>query len=361
MIPKQRSLGSKAILACSLLFIVDSQVALSFQRQGSAKPAAAARQAAFGGSATAKIRLPSIFGDSMVLQRDRPVPIWGRAMAGEAIVVRIAGKQASANADGDGKWKVMLPALPAGGPHALTVHGSSDVGITLKDVLIGEVWICSGQSNMAMAVRRCADAEQEIAAAEFPDLRLITVKRIATDKPQANFTGSWQACTPETIGSFSGVGYFFGRELHKELDVPIGLINSSVGGTPAESWTSHAALQAQVGLKPLLDRWEQAVTDFDPVKAKQEYSEKLVRWNQLAKRRTAEGQKPPRRPRLAVRPRWNTHYPGMLFNGKIAPLIPFAIRGAIWYQGESNATRAYQYRTIFPTMIRGLEKALGAG
>ena len=314
------------------------------------------------GSVAAEVKLPSIFGDHMVLQRGKPVSVWGQAEPGESIKVSIADKQASGKANSDGKWKVALPELKAGGPHELAIEGSSGASVTFEDVLIGEVWICSGQSNMAMTVSRSADSEQEIAAANHPSIRLITVRRIATDAPQEDFNGNWAACSPQAVGNFSAVGYFFGRRIQEELNVPIGLVNSSVGGTPAESWTSRSALEAQSSLKPLLDRWEKAATSFDPEKAKGEFEEKLARWQETVEKRKAEGKKPPRRrPRLAVQPRLSTHYPGMLFNGKIAPLIPFAICGAIWYQGESNAPRAYQYRTVFPTMIRDWRKRWAQG
>lgn len=305
------------------------------------------------------LRLPSLFGDHMVLQRDKAVPVWGKAAPDSRIKVSIAEQTASGRADKNGVWKVQLAKLDAGGPHALKVESSDGDAITFKDVLVGEVWLCSGQSNMAWPVNRANAAEKEIASAKFPRIRLISVRRNATDVPQEDFTGSWSQCSPQTVAGFSAVGYFFGRRLHKDLDVPIGLINSSVGGTPAESWTSRPALKAQASLKPLLDRWEKAAADYDPEKAKARYEDQRAKWEVAAAKAKKAGKRPRRRPRLASPPKQSTHYPGMLFNGKIAPLIPFAMRGAVWYQGESNASRAFQYRTVFPTLIRDWRKRWG--
>ncbi len=302
------------------------------------------------------LHLPSIFGDHMVLQRNSVVPVWGKAAPGSEIKVSIASQTVNGTTDKHGLWKVQLAKLAAGGPHRLKVESSGGDAITFQDVLVGEVWLCSGQSNMAMSVNRVNNAKQEIASAKFPEIRLISVRRIATDVPQGDFTGSWSQCSPRTVAGFSAVGYFFGRRIHQDLDVPIGLINSSVGGTPAESWTSRPALKAQATLKPLLDRWEKSAAAYDPEQAKARFETQLAKWKVAAAKAKADGKRPRRRPRLAPPPKLSTHYPGMLFNGKIAPLIPFAMRGAIWYQGESNAGRAFQYRTVFPTMIRDWRK-----
>jgi sialate O-acetylesterase len=263
--------------------------------------------------ATAAVRLPAMIGDNMVLQRSRPVPIWGWASKGEDVTVSVAGQSLAAKADDDGRWQVVLTKLDVGEPLEMTIKGSSGTTITLKNIAVGEVWVCSGQSNMAMGVSMCNSAKEEIAAANYPQVRLFPVAKEKALHPVGDVNGNWTPCTPQSIaaggwGGFSAAAYFFGRELHKELHVPIGLIDTSWGGTTAESWTSRKALEANPALKPL-----------------------------------AQGE---------------TSY---LYNGMIAPLIPYAIRGAIWYQGESNAIHAYQYRTLLPVMIANWRADWGQG
>ncbi len=230
--------------------------------------------------------------------------------------VSIAGQTLTAKAGEEGRWKVVLQKLTAGKPLRLTVKGSSGSAVTLKNILVGEVWIASGQSNMELDVAACNDAAREIAAARFPTIRLFTVARKEAAEPQTDCTGRWTECSPATVPRFSAVAYFFGRRLHKELDVPVGLIEAAWGATQAESWTSRKALEGSPALKPL-----------------------------------AKG---------IVKGRLK-HPPSCLFNGMIAPLIPYAIRGVIWYQGEGNSGRAYQYRTLFPAMIANWRKDWGQG
>ena len=190
--------------------------------------------------AQADVKLPKIFGDAMVLQREKPLTIWGTADAGEKVTVTVGDSSASATTAKDGRWSVQLPAMPAHkNPVPFTVRGNNE--ISLKDVLVGDVWICSGQSNMEWSVAAAKNPQQEIAAADHPQIRLFTVKRLKADQPVQDVTGSWAECSPDSIPKFSAVGYFFGRHLQKHLDVPIGLINSSWGGTPAEYWTPKSA------------------------------------------------------------------------------------------------------------------------
>jgi len=265
-------------------------------------------------SARAEVRLPHLLGDEMVLQRERPIPIWGTADPGETVAVEFAGRRATTNADAKGAWRVTLEPLPAGGPYEMTVRGKNTR--TLRDILIGEVWVCSGQSNMQWPVEWSANAQEEIANAHYPRIRLFTVPPTIASEPLSDVGGAWVACSPQTIPSFSAVAYFFGRALHRELGVPVGLINASWGGTTAEAWTSHPTLAANPDFAPILARVH---ADDDPNK------------------------------------------PSVLFNGMIHPLLPFAIRGAIWYQGESNVGRAYQYRSLFPALIRDWRAAWGEG
>jgi len=470
--------------------------------------------AALAASAQAEVRLPALFGDHVVLQQQTEAPIWGWAEPGERIAVRAdwLDDPIISAADENGRWKLSLPTPEAGGPYTLTIEAENV--ITLTDVMIGEVWICSGQSNMEMPVDYVGpgywgvtDYEQEIAAADYPQIRLFTVQRALDTEPRDDCTGQWRRCSPDTAGEFSAVGYFFGRDLHEELDVPIGLICTAWGGTPAEAWTSYEALQ-------MLPDWAAALRDVDRLRAdpdafEDEYQAALASWRRACRqadpglrgewmkvslddstwktmdvpgvwrsdelggfdgvvwfRRSVEvpdgwAQRPlvlelgpiddwdvtwfngqrigahdsgyawqterrydvlasmvrGGRNVITVRvidtggaggiygsadqlklhpaddgddddgeaiglagpwryaigapmadlppsPRKKTFHagsPGALYNGMIAPLLPYAIRGAIWYQGESNRYDPAGYRTLFPAMIRCWRDAWGRG
>ncbi|MCR4414082.1 MAG: sialate O-acetylesterase [Thermoguttaceae bacterium] len=268
--------------------------------------------------AMAAPRLPAVFSDNMVLQRGQALPVWGWAEPGEEVVVGLAGQSAKATACKAGKWQVKLAAMEAGGPHELVVQGK-DKSIAVKNVLVGEVWVCSGQSNMEWPVAASVNAPEEAAAANFPQIRMFTVAKKVADQPQDDCQGSWTVCSPQTVPGFSAVGYFFARKLHQDLGVPVGMINASWGGTPAESWTSRKALESESCTVPILQRWEKNTDQKNP---------------------------------------WR---PASLYNGMIAPVVPYAIRGAIWYQGESNIGRAWQYRTLMPLLIRDWRAAWGQG
>jgi sialate O-acetylesterase len=295
--------------------------------------------------AAAAVKLPAVIGDGMVLQRDIKVPIWGTAKPGEKVTVTFGDQKATATTGADGRWMVTLDALKAGGPFEMTVAGSDT--ITLKDILVGEVWICSGQSNMAWPTGRTANAEQEIREANYPKIRLFTVANKVAGTPQSDTKGSWVRCSPETVGRFSAVAYYFGRYLYKDLNVPIGLIHTSWGGTPAEAWTSRATLEADPDLKVIVDQWDRQIADH--------------RKAPPAPQRPPARTRPAAAARAPVDPEASPHRASGLYNGMIQPLIPYAIRGAIWYQGESNAPRAYQYRKLFPAMIGNWRKAWGEG
>ncbi len=307
----------------------------------------------------AEVRLPAIVGDNMVLQQGRPVPIWGWADAGEDVTVAVAGQSLAAKADANGRWQVTVAELESTEPLQMTITGSSGCELTLKNLLVGEVWVCSGQSNMQWSVNRSDNAQEEIAAADYPKIRLFTVTRKTADTPQPDCKGQWAECSPQTVPGFSAAAYFFGRHLHKQMDVPVGLINTSWGGTPSEAWTCRKALEAQSSLKPLLERWDASVAGFDSVLA--DYRKRLASWEEAAAKAQEADKEPPKKPRQPGNPADSPHRPASLFNGMIAPLVPFAIRGAIWYQGESNVSRAHQYRTIFPAMIRNWRAVWGEG
>jgi sialate O-acetylesterase len=302
--------------------------------------------------AAAAVRLPAIFSDHMVLQQEATVPVWGWADAGEEVTVSVAGASEKAKADAAGNWSVKLGKLSAGGPHTLTVAGRNT--LTVKDVLIGEVWLGSGQSNMAMKVSAARNFEQEKAAANFPQVRMFTEQSGPAKTPQEGGKGAWVVCSPETVGTFSATLFFTGREIHQSLGVPVGLINSSVGGTPIESWIDAATQRATPELKPVFAAVAKADAAFDAVAAKAAYEKQVARWTESVKAARAEGKPLPRKPRDPVALRERKGDVGGLFNGKIAPLIPYAIRGALWYQGEANSgpDKAPYYSTQLSLLVK---------
>lgn len=274
----------------------------------------------------AEVKPNGLFCDGAVLQQGIRVPVWGTARKGERVTVKFQNQELSTVAK-NGHWKVNLKPLKAGGPFMLTIVG--DNTITLTNVLVGEVWLCSGQSNMGFKLSQAENAAEATATARDPQLRLFTVPREPAASPKSDVLGTWEESDPDTAAKFSAVAYFFGRDLRHALRVPVGLIDSSVGGTPAEAWTSRAALAADPELKKMLD---------------QDADENAAR-------------KQPATTRQSKRPK----APGVLYNGMIAPLQPFALAGVIWYQGEANSWRAAQYQKLFPTLIHNWREAWGQG
>ena len=281
-------------------------------------PLAVAQQATAEAKTATTLSLASIFSDHMVLQRDVKLPIWGHAEPGAKVEVQLAGATKEATADKDGKWSVSFSPLKAGGgPLELSVK-SGDETVHMTDVLVGDVWVASGQSNMEWSMEKTNDAESEIAAADWPEIRFVDVPNVPSDKPLDSFkSAGWQPIKPENIGDFSAVAYFFARDLHKELNVPIGLIGCNWGGTPMEAWTSREALESSDTFKPAL--------------------EAAGKENRIH------------------------HRPAALFNGMLSSVIPYGIRGAIWYQGESNAERHEQYAELSKLMIADWRNRWGQG
>jgi sialate O-acetylesterase len=443
-------------------------------------------------AASADVRLPNIFGDNMVLQRDRPIMIWGWANPGEKVTVQLDKQSKKVTAGKDGKWKLSLNAMPAGGPFQLTVKGKNT--ISLNNVVIGEVWICSGQSNMEWRVQNSNNPEVEIASANYPQIRHIKVPNTIAGAPMDDIgEAHWTICSPETVGSFTAVGYFFARQLQEEINVPIGLINTSWGGTHIETWTSREAFEESDEFRSLIASMK--TLNLDSIRRQNEQviirkieklqgpirksDQSVAAWKDLKfddsawptmqipalwERRalgnmdgvvwfrkivTLDGGETSKdavlhlgaiddadetyvngvkvgstndysikrsytiQPGLlkegtnviAVRVEdtgggggiygesddlhisfgntkvplagsWSyqvesllrtngdvspNQFPTLLFNAMINPLIPYSIRGALWYQGESNAGRAYQYRKAFPLMIKDWRKRWGQG
>ncbi|MEZ6056178.1 MAG: sialate O-acetylesterase [Planctomycetaceae bacterium] len=311
------------------------------------------------GHVAADVKLPAVFGSHMVLQREMPVPVWGWAEAGEEVTVSIREQSKSTVAGDDGRWKVTLEPLTVGEAATLKVTGKNE--LVLEDVLIGEVWVCSGQSNMQWAVSSAIDSDLEATSGNHPMLRLFKVPQISKAEPQTDVPAEWTHCTPETLPGFTAVGYYFGRQMQQSLGVPVGLIQTAWGGTRAEAWTSAEGMASRPELRPLLDKWEQDDKAYDADKANAAHAVAMTKWKAAAAAAKSAGKAVPRQPQAPSEPRLDRHHPSNLYNGMVAPLIPFAIRGAIWYQGESNASRAYQYRTLMPTMISSWRKAWKQG
>jgi sialate O-acetylesterase len=304
----------------------------------------------WGASVHADVQVSPLFGNNMVLQRNLAVPVWGTADAGESVAVSINGQTQKTVAGPDGKWMVKLAPLKASESLEMTISGKNK--LDLKNVAVGEVWLASGQSNMEFPLRYANNAGKEIAASTDPSLRMFTVQRTAFPNMQTSVVGAWLPSIPPDSRDFSAVAYFFARELRKKLNVPVGIIHSSWGGTQAQAWTSRAALEANPDLKTqIIVPAENAAATY-PAALEKYNAETLPAWQKAVNAAKAAGQKEPRQPPLPGGGPNDRATPSALFNGMIAPLIPYGIAGAIWYQGESNADQAKQYRTLFPTMIR---------
>jgi len=310
-----------------------------------------------GQSVHAELRLPAVFSDHMVLQRDRPIPIWGWTDPGRRVEVALGGVRAEVHATRDGRWQAVLPAQVAGGPHTVTVTG--DDTITLRDVMVGEVWVASGQSNMERGVRTTDTPTTVIPAAHHPNLRLFMIPRRSAATPQTDVEARWVQCTPETIvqggeQGFSAVAYHFACELQSRLAVPIGMIEGAWGGTRIEPWISPEGLSAVPALAPVLSQVQLAM----PASSlhRQTMSDAITaydRWIQ-AGRAALESQTPP--PSLPPAPGGLWLRPGAaasIFHGMIHPLVPFGIRGVIWYQGESNVNEGVLYADKLKALIIG--------
>lgn len=281
----------------------------------------------------ADVTLPNIFSDHMVLQRDQENKFWGRAEPGESVSVEVQGQKVSATADASGNWSVSLPKLSVGEPFEISVSGKNK--LTIKDVLVGEVWICSGQSNMQWSVGQSNDADLEKLAANFPKIRMVNYMQKGTQTPEWSHDGrGWNVASGETVGGFSAVGYFFARQLHETLGVPVGMINNAWGGSACEAWIDRSVLAKDGKYDELLERWAGTEKEFDELSKVSDATE-----DQKKKLNALRGQ-------LSGNQR-----PGNIYNGVLKSHLGYGIRGAIWYQGESNAGRAYQYRDLFPLMI----------
>jgi len=302
--------------------------------------------------ARAEVKLPALIGDNMVLQQGKSIAFRGTASPDEKVTVTLGGQSVSATAGKDGRWKVELKPLPAGGPHEVKIAGTNT--ITLRNVLVGEVWVCSGQSNMQWGLANSADGAKEIAEANYPQVRVFSVKFARADKPQEDCTGSWVVCSPQTARGFTAVGYFFGRQIHKDLKVPVGLIYSAVGATVIESWMDRGVIESDGEFKAAITRYEKTMADYKA------YQEAMAKWAAEANQSRAAGQPVPPEPKRTSwdASNWN---PGVLYNAMVVPLFPYTIAGVIWYQGESNGGQGKAYARLLPAMIANWRKGWALG
>ncbi len=297
------------------------------------------------------VQLAPIFTDHTVLQRGQPLPIWGRAAAGETISVSFHDQTAHTTADANGRWSVRLKPFPAHlDPAEFTVTGVNT--ITLRDVLVGDVWLASGQSNMEWPVNLTRDAEKEMAAANFPLIRHLKIEHASSPTlGESVKTTGWQPASPETVGGFTAVGYFFAREIHQKLGVPVGIIHGSWGGTAIESWLSEPARSSTSLATTLAARWQKSLVEWPPERVAR-YPADMAAWKKADADAKAAHAKNlmvwPQPPATDDSPA----LPGGPFNAMIAPLQPVALRGVLWYQGESNVERAGEYAELFSTLIR---------
>ncbi len=298
-------------------------------------------------AAMADVRLPGMFSDAMVLQQGVPLPVWGWADPGEKVVVAIEGHEASTTTNNDGKWHVTLQSLKADGrPLQMTIHGRNT--IVIRDALVGEVWLCSGQSNMAMGVKYCLNAKDEIAGADFPQLRIYNTRSSPSPVRQTDHHGKWLVCSPHNIGEWTAVGFFFARYLHKKLGVPVGLINASKGSVPIQTFMSIQSLKVVPSAKADLEVYEKRVKTY------------------LEYRNTGKGVVDTGTTQNGEEPPGNAfNDPEAFYNSSIFPLAPYALRGAVWYQGEGHANDVCDqpdyYAQALPALITDWRKVWHQG
>lgn len=314
----------------------------------------------------ANIKLASPFGDYMVLQRNKTVPVWGTAAPGEKVTITFNKQVNSVVAGSEGKWSISLNKLKAGGPFTMNIAGNNT--ITLQDVYIGEVWLCSGQSNMDFTVARedrywCGvfNEKEEIANANYPLIRVFDTAYSPREEIQDEVAGNWEIVSPKTVGHISAVAYFFARDLQKKLNVPIGLITTAYGASTAEVWISKSALKSNPKFDSLLIKFQDKINKYLPDTAAQnKYRKAYDKWVIDAAKAKAEGKdelRGPKNPNPVV----DQHNPFVLWNGMVAPLVPYAVAGALWYQGESNTPTASIYRELMETLILDWRKQWNQG
>jgi len=312
---------------------------------------------------TQTLSLAAPIADHMVLQQGKPTSVWGKAKAGSSVTVAFGDQSVNAQADDNGDWKATLaPVATSAEPAELKVTCSDGSEVTVADILVGEVWMCSGQSNMEWSLGRLKDPV--IADATLPMVRLFKTKSKTAESVQSDCEGTWKVSTPKTATGFSAVGFHFGKLLYEELNVPIGLVDTSWGGKRVEAFTDRQKLLNVDAAKPLLQEWDKIAADYDPQADQKKLAAAMKKWNEkrdqiLAKTEAGTKPKLPRKPKLKGPPNLNTGYPGAIYNQKVAPWTNYAIAGTIWYQGESNTGRAVQYESLLTALIEDWRKKWG--
>ena len=316
----------------------------------------------------AEVKPNPLFTDNAVLQQGMPVTVWGTASDGEKVSLECAGQKVSTTAT-NGSWSARLEPMKAGtNPVTMTIVGATNT-VTLTNILIGEVWICSGQSNMERQLgprsgqKPLVNWEAEASSADHPLLRHFLVKQTMSTNPLGEVSGNWQVCTPQAVTNFTAVGYYFGRDLQKDLKVPVGLLHVSWGGTPAETWTRWEVMETNPTLQPILQRYSNDISTYQDRLAKYQADEPRLKeeYTNAVAKALAEAKPTPRPPSPPRDPLKTQNSPARLFNGMLYPMIPYAMRGVIWYQGESNGGRAKEYRDLFPAMIADWRALWGEG
>lgn len=307
-----------------------------------------------------ELRLPSILSDHMVLQRDQPVAVWGWAEPGSEVAVSFKGQSLTTTADDDGTWRVNLEPLDADAAPASMTVTSDDQTLTVSDILVGEVWLCSGQSNMQWALDRADNAQDEIATANWPQIRHVAAPRRPSMTPMEDTEAAWEVCSPDTAAKFTAVGYFFGRTLHNKLDVPVGLVNCSWGGTRIEPWVSLHGYANTPSLKDLYQTIAAKQPDNPAYQTTANaYFDSLNDWLSQS-RQQLQNNAPIPEPQPfpdQLKPYASHQDPTMLYNGMIRPFIPYTLRGSIWYQGESNRNEGKVYTDLTRAQLIGWRKA----
>lgn len=308
--------------------------------------------------AAAPVQPHDLFTSHMVLQRGKPIQVWGSGAEGAAVRVSLGGHAASARVKG-GKWSVTFRPMQAGGPHTMTITGPEGAK-TFEDVLIGDVWVASGQSNMEWAVDWSGEPDKaKEKANRYPNIRLFTVNKRAEGAPVANVIGSgWKVCSAQTVGPFSAVAFHFGARVYDDAKVPIGLINTSWGGTPAEAWTTRERLETMPTLADRLKQYDAQIAWYERRKddLMRTYNDAVAAFQAAQRENRPTGQWP-----THPDPRQSPWGPATLYNGMVAPLRGYGAKGFIWYQGESNAGRAYEYRTLMAQTVLTFREAFGGG
>jgi sialate O-acetylesterase len=322
-------------------------------------------------SLLAAVKPAALFCEHMVLQRNVAIPVWGTAKSGEKVSVTLNNSTQTTTADASGKWLLKLAKQKAGGPYRMDIFG--DNTITVNDVYVGEVWLCSGQSNMDMTVAKedrywCGvnNEAEEVANANYPTIRVFDVDYTPSNSVKSDVIGKWEVCSPKTVGHFSAVSYFFAREIYTKLNIPVGMVTSAFGASTAETWMSKEALEAHPRLKSLLDaytqKWDKFTADSAATMAK--YRDDVAKSKgDLAAAQAAAGDVTAKKPKAPKNPdpELDQHNPYVCYNGMIFPVVPYAIKGALWYQGESNGPSATVYREIMETLIADWRTRWGQG